>query len=59
MRVNSISPRLAELALCITKRYKLKIVQVYAPTTSYSDEDISDFYNDFDQTLRKPNHDTI
>ena len=35
MRVNSISLRVAELVLCITKRYKLKIVQVYAPTISY------------------------
>ena len=34
MRVNSFSSRVAELVLCITKRYKLKIVQVYAPTTS-------------------------
>ena len=59
MRVNSISPRVAELVLCITKHYKLKIVQVYAPTTSYSEEDIHSFYNDIDETLRKPNHYTI
>ena len=32
VRVNSISPRVAELVLCITKHYKLKIVQIYAPT---------------------------
>ena len=37
VRVNSISPREAELVLYITKRYKLKIMQVYAPMTSYSD----------------------
>ena len=49
VRVNSVSPRVAELFLCITKRYKLKIVQVYAP-----DEDINN-----DETLRKPNHYTI
>ena len=35
------------------------MVQVYAPTTSYSDEAINTFYNDVDETLRKPNHYTI
>ncbi|MEG7522285.1 MAG: hypothetical protein M3H12_04185 [Chromatiales bacterium] len=29
--------RVAELVLCITKRYTLKIVHVYAPTSSYSE----------------------
>ena len=31
-------------------------MQVYAPTTSYSEEDINSFYNDIDETLGKPNH---
>ena len=48
-----------EFVLCITKRYKLKIVQLYAPTSSYSDEDINNFYNDVDENLGKPNHYTI
>ncbi len=51
VRVNSISPRVAELVLCITKRYKLNIVQVYASTTSYAEEDINSFYNGVDETL--------
>ena len=34
-------------------------MQVYAPTTSYSDEDINNFYNDVDETLGKANHYTI
>jgi hypothetical protein len=59
VRVNSISPRVAELVLFTTKRYKLKIVQVYAPTTSYSDEDINNFHNDVDENLGKPNHYTV
>ena len=58
VRVNSISRRV-ELVLCITKRYKLKIVLVYAPTTSYAEQDINSFYNDVDETLEKPIHDTI
>ena len=59
VRVSSISPRVAELVLCIAKRPKLKIVQVYAPTTSYPEEDTNSFYNDVDETFRKPNHYTI
>ena len=58
--INSISPRVAELVLCITKRYKLKEVHVYyAPTTSYSEEDIHSFYNDVYGHLEKQNHYTI
>ena len=59
MKVNSNSPRAAEHVLCITKCYKLNIVQVYAPTTSYSQEDIHSFCNDVDKTLGKPNLYTI
>ena len=33
MRVNSISPRVAELVLCLTSRHKQTILKVYAPTT--------------------------
>ena len=56
VRVNSISPRVAELVLCVTKCYKLKIVQVCASTRSYSDDDINNFYNYVDETLGKPNY---
>ncbi len=31
--------------------YKLVIVQVYAPTTSYREEDINSYYNDVDEAL--------
>ena len=54
--VSSISGRVADRVLCIIKRYKLKIVKVYAPTTSYSDEDINNFYYDVVDTLGKSNH---
>jgi len=56
VRINKNSPRVAELVLCIEKRYKLKRVQVYAPTTSYSEEDIDSLYNDVGETLWKPSH---
>ena len=42
-RVSSGNSRVAELVLRITDRYQLKIVQVYAPTTSHSDEDTDNF----------------
>ena len=29
---------------------------IYAPTTSYSEEDIIGFHNDIDETSGKPNH---
>jgi len=35
VRETSISPRVTELVLVIRTHYKLKIVQVYTPTTSY------------------------
>ena len=34
-------------------------MQVYAPTTSYSEEDINSFYTNVDETVGKPNHYTI
>ena len=58
-RVKSIGHRVAELVLCINKRYKLKIVQVYAPTTSHGDEEVENFYNDLDKILEKPCYYTI
>ena len=56
VRVNSISPRVPQLVLCIIKRYKLNIVQVYKPTKPYSEEYINSIYNTVDE---KPNHYTI
>ena len=58
-RVNNISPRVEELVLRITTRYQLKIVQVYAPTTSHSEDEINIFYNAIDQILENPSHYTI
>ena len=34
-------------------------MQVYAPTTSYCEEDINSVYNDIDETLGKPNQYTV
>ena len=43
----------------VTDRYQLKIVQVYAPTTSHSDEETDNFYNTIDKILEKQKHYTI
>ena len=43
-RVSSGKSRVAELVLRITDISQLKIVQVYAPTTSHSDEETDNFY---------------
>ena len=58
-RVSSGNSRVAELVLRITDRYHLKIVQVYAPTTSHSDEETDNFYNTIDKILEKQTHYTI
>ena len=50
-RVFSGSSRVAVLILRITDRYQLKIVQVYAPTISHSDEETDNFYNIIDKIL--------
>ncbi len=57
-RVSSGSHRVAELVVRITDRYQLKIIQVYAPTTSHSDEECN-FCNTIDNILEKQTHYTI
>ena len=58
-RVSSANSSVAELVLRITDRYQMKIVQVYAPTTSHSYEETDNFYNTVDKILEKPTHYTI
>ena len=58
-RVSSGSSTVAELILRITDIYQLKIVPVYAPTTSHSDEWTYNFYNTIDNILEKQTHYTI
>ena len=58
-RVYSGNSRVAELVLRIKDRCQLKIVQVYAPTTSHSDEETDNFYNTIDNIMEKQTHYTI
>ena len=58
-RVSSGYSRVAELVLRITDIYQLKIVQIYAPTTSHSDEETDNFNNTTDKILEKQTYYTI
>ena len=42
----SVSERVASVTIKLNTRYNLKIIQVYAPTCSHSDEEIESFYED-------------
>ena len=42
----STSDRVASVTTCISRRYKLKIIQVYAPTSLSSQEELDNFYDD-------------
>lgn len=46
VKYESASDRVAKIELKISKRNKLQILQVYAPTISHSDEEIEAFYED-------------
>ena len=46
-----LSDRLVELTIRIKKRYQLKCVQVYLPTTSYPDEGIEKVYEKVDKII--------
>lgn len=45
------SDRVAMLKLHINKKYTLRLIQVYAPTTSHDDEVVETFYEEIDQAL--------
>ncbi|KAL0871065.1 hypothetical protein ABMA27_004870 [Loxostege sticticalis] len=51
VQIESVSPRVAYLILRITKRYSLKVIQVYAPTSKYPDEDVETMYEDISRAI--------
>ncbi|PIK56232.1 hypothetical protein BSL78_06870 [Apostichopus japonicus] len=47
-----VNERLAQLTIKINKRYSLKIIQVYAPTSSYDDEEVEKLYEEINELLQ-------
>ena len=51
INTNGISERIIQISLKVSKRYILVLTQVYAPTTSYTDEEVDYFYEQVAQCL--------
>lgn len=52
LAVKKISSRVAFLVLKLNKKYRMKIVQVYAPTSSHTDEEVDILYEDIMSALK-------
>jgi exonuclease III len=51
------SSRVASLTLKVNSRYQLQVIQVYAPTSSHSDEEVEELYEEIARTMEKdPSH---
>ncbi|CAH2097258.1 unnamed protein product [Euphydryas editha] len=51
VEVSSVSTRVAYLVLKLTDRYSLKVIQVYAPTSTHSDDEVEALYEDISKAL--------
>ncbi|XP_041980242.1 craniofacial development protein 2-like [Aricia agestis] len=51
VEISSVSERVAYLVLRLTDRYSLNIVQVYAPTSTHSDDQMETMYEDVSKVL--------
>ncbi|CAK1595319.1 unnamed protein product [Parnassius mnemosyne] len=51
VKIGSVSTRVAYLILRITKRYSLKVIQVYAPTSARPDEEVEEMYEDISRAM--------
>ena len=49
---HATSNRVASVTIRISKRYKIIIIQVYAPTSVSSQEELEEFYNDLQTEMR-------
>ncbi|XP_013144778.1 PREDICTED: uncharacterized protein LOC106108224 [Papilio polytes] len=51
VKIESVSTRVAYLILRISKRYSLKVIQVYAPTSTHSDDEVETMYEDISRAM--------
>jgi hypothetical protein len=51
VEISSVSNRVAYLIIKLTERYNLKVVQVYAPTSAHSDEEVEEIFDDISKAL--------
>nr|XP_032516092.1 uncharacterized protein LOC116769173 [Danaus plexippus plexippus] len=49
--IDSVSSRVAYLTLRVSKRYSLKVVQVYTPTSSHPDEEVESMYENISRAI--------
>ena len=49
--IDSVSNRVIYLILRISERYSLKVIQVYAPTSSHSDDEVETMYEDVSRAI--------
>ncbi len=51
----SINERVVGIIIRLNKRYKLKVLQDYAPTSTHSYEEVDLFYEDVEEAMKKHN----
>ena len=51
VKFSSVSDRVAWIVIRLCKRYTLKVIQIYAPTSQSSDDEIESFYDDITQVM--------
>ena len=51
LKFDSLSDRVAYVTIKLNKMYTLKVIQVYAPTSTSSEEEIEQFYDDISKVL--------
>uniref|UniRef100_A0A6G5ABF2 Putative endonuclease-reverse transcriptase n=1 Tax=Rhipicephalus microplus TaxID=6941 RepID=A0A6G5ABF2_RHIMP len=49
----SINERVVGIVIKLNKRYKMKVVQAYAPTSSHDDASVESFYEDVESAMSK------
>ena len=49
----SINERVAGITLKLNKRYHIKVIQVYAPTSTHNDEEVERFYEDVERAMKR------